>query len=664
MHPFTVAFSARACRRARRKTVAALTALALAAGLTGISGALATTSLEPVPTETNADGLPVVRNDSITLTVDKGAHMYGRLFSTSNFSLVTSSLLVSCKGNNTAAGGRSDSPRSEIVVRGPGGALPTLTSPARALNLLGGDGAVLDPQPPPGNDVYLGGGPWSATQSLAGRPAGIYTVTTTIIDKVRTGSGPCISGTPVKTPSGALTNTFTTAPVAETTMFEYRPWQHKFTDLLGTGTVRMNTTPEEFQFDVSSQASPVVGGAAGAEAMQLFSLPNRLSAHISFNAGACGADPLSCLPDTAVSCDPAQGCRPRLVTIDYDDGTSHLTGLFDLETRAFAARATAGGHTRVLFSGGSDVDATIQGLLDRLNEMAGGLGLDLPALLATSVNLNVARPDGTTDVIQISFLRMIEIFNVPDGPATGLALTGPLSVGAGVITHFGEWIRTPAPINPALRDANGDHSGYGYTVTEATALPTVPSLGAPLNVLVPPGKVKHVTGRIPTGSGGHVVAVGVDTDPDATTGLPFHLPLASAPGLVPDTGLDFVGTTVFVVSAEVCNPALGGCLGGAAMLGTGVATFGTSPLPVNFGSLPLVWGDDLGLGNVVAPVDGTVADVTGSVLTTPAVTELLAMVPLADLIGGQVPGDLPPGVPPPDGLPPGALPLANLLSMF
>jgi len=239
-----------------------------------------------------------------------------------------------------------------------------------------------------------------------------------------------------------------------------------------------------------------------------------------------------------------------------------------------------------------------------------------------------------------------------------VSLLAPLSVGAGVITHIGQWLTTPAPINPALHDDAGDHSGFGYTVTEASILPAIPSLPAPLNVLVPPGKIKHIIGKIPANSGGHLVAIGVDTDPDATTGLPIHLPLVSTPALVPDSGIDFVGTATVLLNAELCVPGFG-CFGGAAMLGTGVATFGTSPLPVNFGSIPLLWGDELGLGTAVAPLDTVLADLTTSVLTNPAVTDALGQ--LTPLLGGlPVPG-LPAGGTPGGGLPLGSLPLTSLL---
>ena len=205
---------------------------------------------------------------------------------------------------------------------------------------------------------------------------------------------------------------------------------------------------------------------------------------------------------------------------------------------------------------------------------------------------------------------------------------------------------------------------------------------------MPAGKLKHITGKIPANSGGHIVAIGVDTDYDATSGLPLHLPLASTLGLVPDSGIDFVGSATVLLNAELCIPGLG-CFGGAGLLGTGVATFGKSPLPVNLGSLPLIWGDELGLGAAMAPVDSLVSDLTASVLTNPAVTDLLGQVtgllpglpvpgvpglpgtPGRGTPGGGLPGlpgGLPVGNPPLNSLPLGNvlgnLPLASLLQIF
>ena len=138
---------------------------------------------------------------------------------------------------------------------------------------------------------------------------------------------------------------------------------------------------------------------------------------------------------------------------------------------------------------------------------------------------------------------------------------------------------------------------------------------------------------------------------------------------------------------DTCLPVLG-CLGFGLTLGTGVATFGTSPLPVNLGSIPLLWGDQLGLGSTMASVDEVVAQLGEAVLSNPAVTDLLASLPLGGLLpGGGEPGvpglpggvpglpggvpglpglpggvpGLPGGVPGLPGLPLGGLPLGNLL---
>jgi hypothetical protein len=648
VHRAPARFSPRA-----RRGVAILTALALAAGLAGLTSATAATTV--ASPETNGAGQAVVRDDSTTLAVDTGGRIFSRLTGAAGFaaqSTLAGIAVTGCLGDNPA--GTDRSPRSRLVVTDPAGEVVLdQTSPAR--NLL-----TNAPSPTPGNSNYLGG-PWSTTVSLAGRPAGVYTVNTIITDRLRTGALPsqvCLIGTP-----GTPANTFVLGTRTETTTFEYRPWQAQFADLLGTGTVRLNTVPEEFRFGVSGASSPVVTGAAAADAMKLYSVPDSFEFQLSLpNPGACGTDPLACLPTGALSCNPGTGCRPRLATINYDGGADKLVGLFDLETRAFAAVATTGGRTRLLVSGGTAVDGFLQGLLDQLNGMAAQLGIDLPALLGTTLDLNLQRPDGSTDVIRISLLRAIELFNMPNGPATGVGLVAPLSLGAGVILHTGAWL---APADPTATAPDGTpRSGFHYTVTEATALPAVPSLPVPLNALVAPGKLKHVSARVPAGSGSHSVVLGADTESDPVTGLPVHLPLLSTPGAVADSGIDFVGTATVVTVPEQCLA--GFCFGGGFMLGTGVATFGTSPLPVDFASLPLVWGDELGLGSVMAPVDGLVAQIAGSLLSNPAVTDLLGNLPLADVLGGGLPGgdvlgDLPLGDLPLGDLPLGDLPLGSLL---
>src|SRR5581483_8385973 len=113
-------------------------------------------------------------------------------------------------------------------------------------------------QPAPSNSNYRGGA-WSTSLTLAGHPAGIYTLTTHIQDTTKIGLlGAC---TKVNDPDQVST-------------FEYRPWQLQFHDLPGTGNVRMNTNPPEFQFDVSGFQSPLVTGATGVADMKFYALPS------------------------------------------------------------------------------------------------------------------------------------------------------------------------------------------------------------------------------------------------------------------------------------------------------------------------------------------------------------------------------------------------------
>ncbi|HET9773289.1 MAG TPA: hypothetical protein VFS16_20525, partial [Acidimicrobiia bacterium] len=167
MHRASARFSARA-----RRGVAILTALALAAGLAGLTSATAATTV--ASGETNGANQPVVRDDSTTLTVDTGGRIFSRLTGSANFaaqSTLAGIAVTGCLGDNPA--GTDRSPRSRLVVTDPSGdTVLDQTSPAR--NLLTGA-----PSPTPNNTNYLGG-PWSTSVSLAGRPAGVYTVDTII----------------------------------------------------------------------------------------------------------------------------------------------------------------------------------------------------------------------------------------------------------------------------------------------------------------------------------------------------------------------------------------------------------------------------------------------------------------------------------------------------
>ena len=50
--------------------------------------------------------------------------------------------------------------------------------------------------------------------------------------------------------------------VTETDTFVYRPWQHKFTDVLGNGVVQANVSPAEVSVRVDNSSSAVQTGKA------------------------------------------------------------------------------------------------------------------------------------------------------------------------------------------------------------------------------------------------------------------------------------------------------------------------------------------------------------------------------------------------------------------
>ena len=97
------------------------------------------------------------------------------------------------------------------------------------------------------------------------------------------------------------------------------------------------------------------------------------------------------------------------------------------------------------------------------------------------------------------------------------------------------------------------------------------------------------------------------------------------------------------------------------MLGTGVATFGTSPLPVNFGSLLIFWATRSASEPSWPRSTGWCR---GCDYSNPAVIDLLGACPIGEVLGGGLPtGGLPVGSLPLDNLF-GGLPLGSLPLMF
>lgn len=617
--------------RGRRVRVGAVAATALFAGITAGSMAGGATTVAPAP---EAPG-NVVRESGVTINVNPGGQVQARnvlLVAGANWTAITDPLVATtlCAGDNPA--GTNRSPRSSIVVTGPDGAtVLTANSPAKSLNALSEDyGKPLVPQPAPGNSNYRGG-PWSTTLNLAGKPAGTYTITTTIQHMTKNGTlGACTIGSAPLGTAGAISP----GVLTQTTTFEYRPWQQRFDDYFGGGSVRFNVSPAEFTYTVGGQAAPVTKGTDGARAMSFFALPDAASFTPPADPLGCAGNPSACLPAVAAPCDPGAGCVPRLVVIDHTKGTDRLVGVFDLETGAFVAYAKAGAKTRVLASGGTDVDTVLRGALKGVVDAAAAAGVDLPLLLSQPVVLKL--DDGTTTTeLTVSVLEGIELLTRPTvrRPASGTTL------GAGLIVHIATWTPTPETIP----------TGYGYTVQEAGILPAIPSgLPAPANLLLSGGKLRHVVGRVPENGGQHVIALAADTQPGEPNGLPIWLPIVSGAATVADSGIEFIGDDMIVASIETCI--LGVCLGLGALVGTGVALFPTSPLDgiLSIGDIPALWNDCIvetttvscpgGPIQLVTTLDGVLQDVAGQVLANPAVQDALAQL---DPILGPLLEDVP-----------------------
>lgn len=570
----------------------------LSATLSAVVAAPAQAATTVSPTE---DGVPpVVRESSVTIDVDRTAMIYYRGSSSAAFapqSNVTVSLGIGgCVGDNP--NGTNNSPRTIVEVTGPSGdVISSVTSPARALGL----GALATsptnkplPDGAPSNSAYRGDFPESGahhglrtTLDLAGKPAGTYTVKTRNINKVKTGLfGACATGTPVSNGNGGFTNA---APVAgeqvQTQTFEYRPWQHTFTDVLGAGTVSLNTAPAETAFTIGAKRSPVLSGERYTQTA--FALPTESSFALPTNPTACLTNLASCLPPTATACDPGAGCDPRLVVVSRDprgSDTDNVKGVFDLETKAFVAYVSTGGSTRTLMSLGTDNDAVYDGVLGQLAAAAKAQGVDLMSILGTKVSVGDAK-----NRTSLSLLNGLQID--PDETEGGVQLSTDASVQAGVIVHVYSTLRLdgPACVRTSASSAAGDRrytkgEPTGYDVTTVDGVPALPKLGA-LGALVG-GPVHLVRGTF--GSNALVntasAVVGADTAPGAPNGSPLWVnPLSGGIHVEKPRTMEFIGTGTWSAS-EAPLGALGGCITIDLLLGTGVAVF-DNPLSVGLKNL-------------------------------------------------------------------------------
>lgn len=480
-------------------------------------------------------------------------------------------------------------------------------------------------------------GPFSATWDTTGAEPGLYRVKSVVNDRAKVGSASSQTCTP---DTNVVLSDFTV---------EFRPWQHSnFNDLLGHGKVRMNTNPREFQFTVDGSTSPVI--AASNTQMQLFSgslpaLPSDLE--------ACTTDPSACIPANAVACEPAAGCTPRLVFINRQ-GTDQLTGIFDLETGAFAAYAKTAGKQRILVSAGSELDGIVSDLIAQAAANGeAATGVDLLALLSTNVEMRVLNKDGTVQTLEIGALRGLQYSKMlaTAGATKGINVDAPYVVNGGFI-----FFQRAAALYPAGTEINP------LTVTPSPLVPNLPTLfsvplggvgsldilapvpvPAPLSTVTGPlllvggGPLVNIFGDYPKGKGSYSAGKGlngpnVDTSPNAPSGLPAWLPGIDQGTLTTDGPIDFVGhAALFIELAPIDLGPLGVIDLGAYLIGQGVTVFGDSPLPA-LGTLPLLWDTE---NPAAAELNELTGNLALELLTNPAVGQVLTAT--LSLLGGGTP---------------------------
>lgn len=620
-----------------KRRAVALTALAATAATVAALVAVpadAGTTVGP----TQAGDPPFTRDSSVTLTVDPGGLNFTRSTATANFAVqAPSSVALSasaCKGDNPA--GTHNTPFSTLTVTGPGstGVVLDKTSPVRDLSLGGllSGTKPLATQPAPNNTNYRGGlasattpaaRGWQATLDLTGKPAGVYTVTTTTTNMVKTGTGACTIGTPAANGT-AYGNTFTPGPKVETQTFEYRPWQYQFKDILGAGSVLANSVPKEFRFSIGSATSAIVG--AGYQ--RFYTLPGPDTFLLPSNPEGCAGDPSSCLPSAAAACDPATGCVPRLMVLNKPSGTDKIQGVFDLQTKAFIALVAIGGTSRELFSLGTTNDASYAALIKQLSDGAAKYyKTDLPALLATTVLVKTG-----SSQTSLSLLNGLQI-DAADG--NGVQIKTDPSVQAGVILDIYANVRLTGAAcatnvgdsdpNTAAPDRFTRKEDAGYSVTRSE-LPSVPAAG-PAGPLAS-GPLYQITGSFASKTATPLVntastVIGVDTSAGEPNGYPVWVsPFLSPLHTASPKTMEFLGTATWSASEKPLS-SLGGCTVVDYMLGTGVAVY-NNPTGVTLSYLTSqLFKPSPAAASLTRQIDGAVQNVVTQASSNPAVNQVL-----------------------------------------
>ena len=391
---------------------------------------------------------------------------------------------------------------------------------------------------------------------------------------------------------------------------EFRPWQNTFRDILNTGSVSMNTVgAREFSYKVKNQSSDAV--IDGTTAMKLFSVGAGSSFSLPADPTVCTTNPQACLPPTAALCANTGPCDARLAVVNYEKNAKNkLIGIFDLETKAFIASASANGTARILASLGTELDPVLVGVLgSAVTALESGTGIDVANLMATKIRLRMTSgPNGEETSVFISLAELLEIVQGTPTGANGINVLAPFTAGAGVIGHF---VLGTSPVGS---------TGTPYTITPSQLAPTLP------NLAITGGPLVHVEGDYPSAGsapiGTHTVALNADTAPDEAKGLPAWLPLVSEAATLADSDIDFIGYSL-VVANQAFDLGPAGVFKIGIMIGTGAAIFGNSPLPIDFGDVPLLW--DPQSPEVVALL-AAINSAAGDVLSDPAVQDALGQV--------------------------------------
>lgn len=583
------------------------TASTAALGLSGSAQAAIT-----APT----DGTVVRDAGPITITEDRGGQY-------ANIAAATTSNSILARGCNGADPARQKANGTIKVIRVSDGTVVASQFHETANNLFSLSTANAT-------------GPYTATWDTTGATPGLYRIVSTVNDRAKVTSTTC-------TPD---TNT-----VLSDITVEFRPWQHNnFNDLLGHGKVRMNSNPREVQFTVDGTTSSVI--AATPAEMVFYASPAGMAA-LPSDPSTCATSPASCLPASASACEPSAGCTPRLVTINRQGATEKLNGVFDLETGAFAANATINGKYRLLVSAGTDLDATVSDLIAQAAANgSAATGVNLLALLNTSVKINTLVSDGTMTTIDVGVLKGLQIAKVLSGGSKGgISIDAPYTINAGFTTHtVGTHYWSAAEADPSVN-----------VVTKSPLVPNVPtlfstslgSLGsidivapvpvpAPANAITGPmlliggGPLVNIRSTYPNGTGKHTAGAtttgpSLDTAAGAPSGLPAWVPGFDSATLADNGPMDFVGHAAAFIELPTIN-LLGTNLDlGSILIGQGVTVYGDSPLPA-LGTLPLLWDTE---NPVAAQLNEITSGLALNLLTNPAVGQVLTAT--LSLLGGGTP---------------------------